>query len=116
VISEASRGSSATPHHRCAPRSSFTTNAFSGAVLGGDVGMGESWMDGDWSSPDLVSVVRLAVRICRGGESEPGLELLARGLDACASVARQLCYRSRKNISAHYDLSNEFFRLFLDPA
>jgi cyclopropane-fatty-acyl-phospholipid synthase len=32
------------------------------ALFGGDVGLGESWMDGDWSSPDLVSVVRLAVR------------------------------------------------------
>jgi cyclopropane-fatty-acyl-phospholipid synthase len=35
---------------------------FQRALTGGDVGLGESYMDGDWSSPDLVSVVRLAVR------------------------------------------------------
>src|SRR5580704_3312799 len=34
---------------------------FARALLGGDVALGEAWMDGDWSSPDLVAVVRLAV-------------------------------------------------------
>ena len=32
------------------------------ALLAGDVGVGEVYMDGDWSTPDLVAVVRLAVR------------------------------------------------------
>ena len=32
------------------------------ALLAGDVGIGEAYMDGDWSTPDLVAVVRLAVR------------------------------------------------------
>ena len=32
------------------------------ALFGGDIGMGEAFMDGDWSSPDLVALVRLAVR------------------------------------------------------
>ena len=32
------------------------------ALLAGDVGVGEAYMDGDWSTPDLVAVVRLAVQ------------------------------------------------------
>ena len=35
---------------------------FRRALCGGDTGMGEAFMQGDWSSPDLVAVVRLAVR------------------------------------------------------
>jgi cyclopropane-fatty-acyl-phospholipid synthase len=91
---------------------------FRRAVLGGDVGMGESWMDGDWSSPDLVSVVRLAVRNLSAVENQNRvLNWLARGLDRLRHLSRDNSVTgSRKNISAHYDLSNEFFRLFLDPS
>jgi len=39
------------------------------ALTGADVGMGESYMDGDWSSPDLVSVVRVATRNLRNLDS-----------------------------------------------
>jgi len=91
---------------------------FRRAVFGGDVGMGESWMDGDWSSPDLVSVVRLAVRNLAAVENQNRvLNWLARGLDRLRHLSRDNSITgSRKNISAHYDLSNDFFRLFLDPS
>ena len=90
---------------------------FRRAVLGGDVGMGESWMDGEWSSPDLVSVVRLAVRNLAAVEGQNRiLNWLARGIDRLRHLLRDNSIRgSRKNINAHYDLSNDFFRLFLDP-
>src|SRR5207244_7338237 len=35
------------------------------AMMRADVGLGESCMDGDWTSPELVSVLRLAVRNMR---------------------------------------------------
>jgi len=35
---------------------------FSRALLGGDTAIGEAYMDADWSTPDLVSLMRLAVR------------------------------------------------------
>jgi cyclopropane-fatty-acyl-phospholipid synthase len=35
------------------------------AVTGADIGIGESFMDGDWTSPDLVSLVRVCVRNLR---------------------------------------------------
>ena len=87
------------------------------AVFGGDVALGEAWMDGDWSSPDLVSVIRLAVRnLVRLERERRVLSAFSRGLDILRhrlhgnSIAGSL-----RNIRAHYDLSNDFFRLFLDP-
>lgn len=86
------------------------------ALFGGDVGMGEAFMDGAWSSPDLVSLVRLAVRNLDAVEN--GSKLLS----ALSSIADTMRHRlrgntlsgSRRNISYHYDLGNDFYRLFLD--
>jgi len=89
---------------------------FRRAVFGGSVGLGEAWMDGDWSSPTLVEVIRLAVR------NLALLEEKNRLLSACRRSWDVVRHRlrgnsvagSRRNIRAHYDLSNDFFRLFLD--
>ena len=86
------------------------------ALFGGDVGMGEAFMDGDWSSPDLVSLVRLAVRNLDAVEN--GSKLFS----AISSIADTVRHRlrgntlsgSQRNISYHYDLGNDFYRLFLD--
>jgi cyclopropane-fatty-acyl-phospholipid synthase len=89
---------------------------FSRALLGGNVAIGESWMDGDWSSPDLVAVVRLAVRNLAPLEQQNRLlSALSRGWDSLRHRMRgNSVAGSRRNIQAHYDLSNDFFRLFLD--
>ena len=87
------------------------------ALFGGDIGMGEAFMDGDWSSPDLVALVRLAVRNL--DQVESGNKLFS----AMSSIADSVRHRlrgntmsgSRRNISYHYDLGNDFYRLFLDP-
>jgi cyclopropane-fatty-acyl-phospholipid synthase len=89
---------------------------FTRAVLKGDVGMGESFMDGDWSSPDLVSGIRLAVRNLAHIENGTALlSTLSRAADTLSHRRRSNTVGgSRRNIGAHYDLSNDFFRLFLD--
>jgi cyclopropane-fatty-acyl-phospholipid synthase len=89
---------------------------FQRALLGGNVALGEAWMDGDWSSPDLVSVVRLAVRNLAPLEHQNRLlSALSRAFDVLRHRMRgNSITGSRRNIQAHYDLSNEFFRLFLD--
>ena len=82
----------------------------------GSVGAGEAYMDGDWDCDDLVALVRLLVR---NRELLDGMEtglarlggLAMRGLHALRRNSRG---GSRRNIAAHYDLGNEFFRLFLD--
>jgi cyclopropane-fatty-acyl-phospholipid synthase len=89
---------------------------FARALFGGDVGIGEAYMDGDWSSPDLVSLVRLAVRNLSSLEKKHSLfSWLSRFADAILQRLRKNTIAgSRRNIRAHYDLGNEFFRLFLD--
>jgi cyclopropane-fatty-acyl-phospholipid synthase len=89
---------------------------FARALSGGGVALGEAWMDGDWSSPDLVAVVRLAVRNLAPLEQQNRLlSALRRGFDTLRHRLRgNSIAGSRRNIQAHYDLSNDFFRLFLD--
>ena len=91
--------------------------AFYRAVaFGGSVGAGESYMDGAWESDDLTAVIRLLARnrdVLNGVEG--GLARLSAPLRKLYHVARENTPGgSRRNIAAHYDLSNDFFRTFLD--
>ncbi|MBM3724001.1 MAG: class I SAM-dependent methyltransferase [Acidobacteria bacterium] len=89
---------------------------FSRVLWGGADAAGDSYMDGDWSSPDPVAAVRLAVRNLRDLEgANPILTLASRFFDRLRHRAnRNSIAGSQRNIHAHYDLSNAFFRLFLD--
>jgi cyclopropane-fatty-acyl-phospholipid synthase len=91
---------------------------FRRVLSGGEIGLGESYMEGEWSTPDLVALVRvmLANGDILGGM--PGLATwLTRLRDAFAHRARDNTRTgSRRNIGAHYDLGNAFFRLFLDQS
>jgi cyclopropane-fatty-acyl-phospholipid synthase len=86
-------------------------------LRGADVGAGESFVAGDWTSPDLVALTRfflanedaLAPPRVVGGLSRLRDRLLHLGRSNRRAQAR-------RNISAHYDLSNDFYRLFLDPS
>lgn len=85
-------------------------------ALGGSLGAAEALIDGDWSCDDLTALVRIFIR---------NMELTSR-LDRGAALAAQWLARAvrwwhantrrmaRSNIHAHYDLGNDFFRLFLD--
>ena len=86
------------------------------ALLHGDIGIGESYMDGDWTSPDLTAVIRLAVRNLNAIETTNAwFSTLSRAADVFRHNGRANTVEgSRKNIHDHYDLNNEFFRLFLD--
>src|SRR5215510_1719869 len=57
----------------------------------GDVGLGEAYMDGDWSSPDLVAVVRLVVRNMKTLEAENTR------LSALSRISDLLFHRRNKN-------------------
>ena len=89
---------------------------FMRALTGADIGMGESYMDGDWTTPDLVALVRVAVRNLRLLDTQ---HKVFSGIRALASRLRHRLRAntitgSRRNIRAHYDLGNDFYRLFLD--
>lgn len=81
----------------------------------GTVGAGEAYRDGLWDCDDLMALVRLLVRnrdLLDGLDS--GLArlggLVLRGWHALRRNSRD---GARRNIAAHYDLGNDFFRLFL---
>ena len=81
----------------------------------GSVGAAESYMDGDWDCDDLVGLVRLLVRNrdlldgMEGGAARVG----GWAMKALHALRRNTREGSRRNIAAHYDLGNDFFRLFL---
>ena len=85
------------------------------ALSGADIGIGESYMDGDWTTPDLVALVRLAVRNLRTIDSSNRFASALRGFVSRIqhTLRANSVSGSRKNIHAHYDLGNDFYRLFL---
>jgi cyclopropane-fatty-acyl-phospholipid synthase len=91
---------------------------FRRALEGDDIGIGESFMDGDWTSPDLVALARLMIRNRRILEDRRTPVAAVRRF--AAALARRLRDNSidgsRRHIRQHYDLGNDFFRLFLDES
>lgn len=88
------------------------------ALFGGDVGLGEAYVDGMWSSPDLVSVIRVAIRNMDVFDAAGGVfARIAAFFNRKRHAARDNSIEgSRRNIADHYDLGNEFYRLFLDDS
>ena len=100
-----------------AGRARIRDNRFWGALLRrGSVGAGEAYAKGWWTSDDPTAVVRIMVRNQDALSGlDRGVARLSRPLLAAYHALRRNTERgSRSNISAHYDLSNEFFALFLD--
>ena len=86
-------------------------------VTGGSVGAAESFVAGDWSSPDLTALLRFFSRnLDTMNAFEDKFSWVSKPtLKALHWLNRNTPAGSRKNISAHYDLGNDLFQLFLDP-
>jgi cyclopropane-fatty-acyl-phospholipid synthase len=87
-------------------------------TLAGSIGAGEAWMQGYWDCDNLVDLVRLLVRnrdIL--DEMEGPLTWFAKPLRKLSHfINRNTRQGARRNISAHYDLGNDFFSLWLDSS
>ena len=81
---------------------------------GGLIGFGESYLAGEWDCSDLTGLLTVFARHVR--DLVPGPLQRLRGLAVRRQPAAHDQTRdgARRNISSHYDLSNEFFALFLD--
>ena len=92
-------------------------SAYRDIAFGGSIGAAEAYMLGKWSSPNLVDLVRLmSINIDFLNAIDDSKPLTHRLFDkAYHWFNRNTADNARQNISAHYDLSNEFFALFLDP-
>jgi cyclopropane-fatty-acyl-phospholipid synthase len=88
------------------------------AVLGGSIGLGEAYRDGIWDTDDPVALIRIACRNMRALDRwrrrlHPALAPLQRTL---WRVPRNSRRAARRHISAHYDLGDDLFALFLDES
>lgn len=96
---------------------------FRKCLLYGDIGFGESYVDGDWDTDDITQVIRWFIA---NVENNPSMSGSKRKFSAAnwLRVFNRLAHRTRdntrrmskKNIADHYDLSNDFFQSFLDPS
>jgi cyclopropane-fatty-acyl-phospholipid synthase len=95
---------------------------FKKCVLAGDIGLAESFIDGDWETADLTAVVAWFILNLENAPTLSGSQrarsLALNFLRFANRIGHLLRPNSRamarRNISEHYDLSNEFFALFLD--
>jgi cyclopropane-fatty-acyl-phospholipid synthase len=89
---------------------------FSDFLLRGDLGAGESYVRGDWRVDDLPGFIELAVRNAGAVGRDTLFTALANVPSTLGQWLRGNTRRgSRRNIHAHYDLSNDLFATFLDP-
>ena len=91
---------------------------FNRVLLGGDIGFGEAFVDGDWESEHLTTLLKVFI------ENQDILDTAVVNKAWIGRLFNRLVHLKRrntlsqslKNIEAHYDLSNDFFRTFLDSS
>jgi len=91
--------------------------AFSRLALHGDLGFAGSYLDGDWTTPDLVRLFELVMLNEEALLPQRRSAAFGRFLARLRHSARANTRRgSKRNIAAHYDLGNAFYRPWLDKS
>ena len=100
------------------PRATVTLhnwNVCAATLKSGDIGLAESFIAGDWSTPNLTELLKLFIR------NRQQLEVVIYGSWAGRTLYRLKHWlnrntrsNSQKNVHAHYDLGNAFYQLWLD--
>ncbi len=95
---------------------------FKRCVLYGDIGFGEAYVDGDWETDNISNVIKWILLNVDNAPTASGsqtqtfvLNILKLFNTIYHKKRANSINGSRKNISEHYDLDNNFFGLFLDP-
>jgi cyclopropane-fatty-acyl-phospholipid synthase len=96
---------------------------FRRCVLYGDIGFGESYVDGDWETDDITGVIKWFLLNVDNAPTVSGSGARSFILNSLKVINKVYHFSrvnslngSKKNISEHYDLNNDFFALFLDPS
>jgi len=105
-------GGTALPH---ASLHLHNWNVCSAALKSGDIGFAESFIAGDWSTSNLTDLLRVLIQ----NRTEVESAIYGTWVGRLLYRVRHLLNRntksnSQKNIHAHYDLGNAFYRLWLD--
>jgi cyclopropane-fatty-acyl-phospholipid synthase len=86
-------------------------------VAGGDIGFAEGFMDGDWTTQDLTALIRFAAvntdPLTATIQGSAPVRLMNRLRHTFRANTKS---GSRRNIEAHYDLGNDFYKQWLDPS
>jgi len=104
-----------TPGHTAASITLHNWNVFGAALKAGDIGFAESYIAGDWHTPNLPDLLKV---VC-ANRREIGDMVFGTWFGRLLYRVKHLLHHnsranSRKNIHAHYDLGNAFYRLWLD--
>ena len=92
------------------------SSVYTDVAFGGSAGSGVAYMKGSWSCTDLLGLVRIFLR------NRDVLDSMDYGFTRLKAPVHKLLHLlnrntragSKKNISAHYDIGNDLFKLFLD--
>ena len=92
-------------------------NVCAAALKSGDIGFAESYIAGDWSTPNLTDLLRVLVK----NRAEVDAVIYGSWIGRLYYRCKHLLHRntranSQKNIHAHYDLGNGFYGLWLDAS
>lgn len=84
-------------------------------LTNGVLGLAESYMAGEWDSPDVVALISVGEmnRSILGGLDQ-GSFLMQAFQWIIHAARRNTRHGAKKNIASHYDLGNDFYRLWLD--
>jgi cyclopropane-fatty-acyl-phospholipid synthase len=95
---------------------------FKRCVLFGDIGFGEAFVDSDWDTDDITKVISWFILNIENSPAMSGsrakkflINLLGQYNRVLHLLRPNSLETSRRNISEHYDLGNDFYKLFLDP-
>ena len=104
-----------TPNHPSASITLHNWHVFGAALKSGDIGFAESFIAGDWSTPDLTELLK----VFSANRQEVDAMIFGTWFGRLLYRVKHLLHHnsranSRKNIHAHYDLGNAFYRLWLD--
>ena len=99
------------------------TEFFKRCTFYGNIGMGEAYTDGLWDTPDIAAVISWFIYNVNAlqGANNSSSDLAGVNLLKIVNWFRHLrrensVETSRRNISEHYDLGNQFYGLWLDPS
>lgn len=95
---------------------------FKNCLLYGDIGFGEAYVAGHWETDNITNVIKWFLLNVENAPSVSGSSVKNFTLNILKFINRLYHSKrqnsidgSKKNIAEHYDLSNDFFSLFLDP-
>ncbi len=90
---------------------------FTNVVRKGDIGFADDYREGRWDTDDISQLIELCIRNQTALDDMVTGNVIYRTLSALSYLLKRNSVKgSKKNIHAHYDLGNAFYRLWLDPS